>query len=80
MANPFFNQFGGNPIPQNQGPFGNFVNMLESYKQFKSNFRGDPKAKVQELMNSGQMTQQQFNQLSNLATSFQNFLNGPGRR
>ena len=32
----------------------------------------NPKAAVQKLMNSGQMTQQQFNQLSNMANQLQN--------
>ena len=80
MPNPFFNQFGGNQVPQNNGPFGMFANMMNSFNQFRSNFRGDPRAKVQELLDSGQMSQQQFNQLSSIATQFQNFLNGPGRR
>ena len=66
MGNPFFNQ-----NAQNQQPMGN-PNMLQQFIQFRNNFRGDPKQKVQELLNSGQMSQQQFNQLSQLAFMFQN--------
>ena len=66
MANPFFNQNapmpGGNPM----------MNMLQQFQQFRNNFQGDPRQKVQELLNSGQMTQQQFDYLSNLARQFQN--------
>lgn len=74
MANPLFSKFGGGGIPQLQGPFGNFMNMLSQFNQFESQFQGDPKAQVQELLNSGKMTQEQFNWLSNTASQFQNML------
>lgn len=75
MANPFYSQFGGGfPQPGNN-PFGNFMNMLGQFNQFKANFRGDPKQQVQELLSSGRMSQQQFNQLSQLAQQFQNLMN-----
>ena len=58
------------------GPFGNnpFA-IMQQFQQFKANFQGDPKQKVQDLLNSGQMSQQQFNYLSNLAQQFQNIFN-----
>lgn len=69
MPNPFFNKFGnaGNNIP---GPFGNAMNMVNRFKEFKANFQGDPREQVQNLLNSGQMSQEQFNQLSNMAAQF----------
>lgn len=69
MANSFFGRFGGsgNGMP---GPFSNIANMMNQFKQFRNNFQGDPKAQVQELLNSGQMTQEQFNQLSSMANQF----------
>ena len=67
MGNPFFNQ--------NQ-PTGNpMMNMIQQFQQFAANFRGDPRQRVQELLNSGQMSQQQFNYLSNLAQQFQSMFN-----
>lgn len=51
------------------------MQMIAQFNQFKANFQGDPRQKVQELMNSGRMTQQQFNQLQGMATQFQNMLN-----
>ena len=67
MGNPFFNQ--------NQ-PTGNpMTNMFQQFQQFKANFRGDPRQRVQELLNSGQMSQQQFNYLSNLAQQFRSMFN-----
>ena len=71
MANPFFTNRPGGYIPGQQpsGPFGNLQNMLAQFMQFKNNFKGDPKQKVQEMLNSGQMTQEQFNQLSAMANN-----------
>lgn len=71
MANPLFNMFGNNP---RSGPFGNANRLMSEFNQFKSNFQGDPKQKVQELMNSGQMTQEQFAQLSSMAQAFQQLI------
>lgn len=69
MMMPPFNMFG-----QQGGPFGNINNVLNQYNQFKSTFHGDPKQKVQDLLNSGQMSQEQFNQLSSMAQMFQMLL------
>lgn len=71
MANPLFNMFGNNP---QEGPFGNMTQLMSQYNEFKSNFQGDPKQKVQELMNSGQMSQEQFAQLSSMAQTFQQLM------
>lgn len=70
MGNPFYN------APQQGNPFENnpMMNMLQQFQQFRANFQGDPRQKVQELLNSGQMSQQQFNQLSQLAQQFQSFI------
>lgn len=72
MANPLFSRFGMNQPAT--GPFGNLFNMISQFRQFRSQFQGDPKEKVQELLNSGQMTQEQFNQLSQMASQFQNIV------
>lgn len=70
MGNPFYNRQNFQP----NSPFGNIQNMLTQFQQFRNGFRGDPRQEVQNLLNSGKMTQQQFNQLSQLANSFQRFL------
>lgn len=79
MGNPFFNRFGnrGNQMP---GPFGNMQNLMNQFQQFKSQFQGDPQQQVQELLNSGQMTQEQFNQFSDMAQPFQRMLQMFGRK
>lgn len=60
MPNPLFDAFGGGQSPQKP-------NMLQQFQQFMSNFRGNPQQKVQELLQNGQMTQEQFNQFSSIA-------------
>ena len=54
--------------------FGGMMNMMQQFNQFRSTFQGNPQQKVQELLNSGQMTQQQFNQLSQMAQMFRGFM------
>lgn len=77
MSNPLFNMFG--PNAQNggpSGPFSNVANLITQYNKFKSTFQGDPEQKVKELLNSGQMTQAQFDQLSEMAKQFQMLMKG----
>lgn len=53
----------------------NPMQMIAQFNQFRNQFQGDPKQQVQDLLNSGRMTQQQYNQLQSLATQFQSLLN-----
>lgn len=69
MSNPIFQRFGGSNTSQN--PLGNMMNFVQQFNQFKTNFRGDPKQQVQQLLESGQMSQDQFNRLSEMAKQFQ---------
>ena len=71
-ASSLFNKFGNQPLPMSGG----FMNMMTQFQQFKNNFNGDPEQQVRQLLNSGQMSQQQFNQLSNMATQFQQMMKG----
>lgn len=59
---------------QNGNPLANITNMMSQFQQFKTGFRGNAQQEVQKLLNSGQMTQQQFNQLQSMATQWQSFL------
>ena len=65
----------------NQTPFGinqpnmnmnNPMNMMQKFIEFKRNFQGDPKTAVMNLLNNGQMSQEQFNQLQGMANRFMN--------
>lgn len=72
MSNPLFNLFGG--MMQNT-PFGNMMNMISQFQQFRQQFQGDPRQQVQDLLNSGRMSQQQYSQLQDMAKQFQQLLN-----
>lgn len=61
MANPLYNMFGGNT------PINPMAQLVRDAKAFKKSFTGNPKDEVQRLLNSGQMSQQQFNQFSQIA-------------
>ena len=71
MANPLFQAMGGGNMP---GPFGNMAQMVQAFQQFKQTFQGDPRQKVQEMLNSGQINQQQLNQAQQMAQQLQQFL------
>lgn len=68
MGNPFFQAMGGGKMP---GAMGNFQQMMQQFQQFKQTFTGDPKAEVEKLLQSGQLSQQQLDQLQGLARQFQ---------
>lgn len=74
MANQLFNLLSSSS--QNTGPLGNMQNLITQLNQFRSSFHGDPRQQVQELLNSGKMSQSQYNQLSQTATQIQKMLNG----
>ena len=75
MSNPLFNMFGKNG-GQMFGSLSNMTNLINQYNNFRSTFQGDPEQKVKDLLNSGQMTQAQFNELSQAAKAFQQLLKG----
>ena len=68
--NALYQQLGNNM----QSPFGNMQNLIQKFNQFRSTFQGDPRAKVQELLNSGRMSQTQYNQLQSFANQFKNMI------
>ncbi len=71
-----FNQFGSRPQQTGMmnGPFGNILNVINQFDQFARQFQGDPKQQVEQLLASGQMSQQQYGQLQRMAGIFQNLL------
>ena len=52
-------------------PNGNPFQLIQQFNEFRQNFTGDPKQMVQQLLQSGRMNQQQYNQLFQLANQFQ---------
>ena len=69
MANPLFDQLGGNtpqqaPQQPNDGGFGA---MLQQFQQFRVQFQGDPRAEINKLLQSGRITQAQLDQAQRMA-------------
>lgn len=71
MSNPLFAALGGNMGGiAGGGPFA----MIQQFIQFANGFKGNPQEEVQKLLNSGQMSQEQYNALQKQATQFQQLL------
>lgn len=71
MANPLFQALGGGQMP---GRMGQFQNMVQQFRQFQQTFQGDPKAEVEKLVQSGRISQQQLNQLQQMAAQFRQLI------
>lgn len=69
MSNPLFNVLGGG-MAQGNGP----MQMIQQFIQFKQNFKGDPKMEVEKMLQSGKISQQQLNQVQQMAGQFQHML------
>ena len=67
--NPLF-QMMNNGAPA-QGPANN---LLQRFQQFQQAFRGDPRQQVQQLLNSGRVSQQQYNQAVQMAQQLQKMM------
>jgi len=59
--NPLFQQMQGNSI-------------IDRFKQFQQMFRGDPQQQVQQLLNSGRISQSQYNQAVQMAQQLQKLI------
>lgn len=58
----------------NFNPMQQFQVMMQRFQQFKQSFQGDPKAEVEKLLQSGKMSQQQLNQLQQMAKMLQDLM------
>lgn len=59
--NPLFQQMQGNSL-------------IERFKQFQQMFRGNPQQQVQQLLNSGRISQSQYNQAVQMANQLSQML------
>ena len=59
MSNPLYESFGVQETSVSQ--------IIKQAKELKKNLSVNPRDEVQRLLNSGQMSQQQFNQYSQIA-------------
>lgn len=69
MSNPLFGMFGGGDQMMNHP-------LLQKFRQFQQSFRGDPGQQIQQLLNSGKVNQQQYNQAVQMAQQLRRFIGG----
>ena len=62
--NPLYGMMGTQPTNE----------LLKKFQQFQYTFRGDPKQQVQQLLNSGRVTQAQYNQAMQMAQQLQKMM------
>lgn len=70
MSNPLYSMLGG-AIPNNLGNIGDIV---RKFQQFRNSFNGDPRQQVQQLLNSGRVSQEQYNQAVQIANQLQKIM------
>lgn len=66
MSNPIFQMMGGG-LPSG---------IMQRFQQFQQMFRGDPKQQVQQLLNSGRVSQAQYNQAVQMANQLRQMMGG----
>jgi hypothetical protein len=62
MPNPLYKALSGGGSQNNR-----MSQFMSEFERFKRSFSGDPRAEIQRLLNSGQMTQEQYNKLAETA-------------
>lgn len=71
MSSPLYNVFGNAQRAQSGNPISN---IMQQFEKFKRSFSGDPRQQVQQLLNSGKVSQADYNRAVQLANQFQQFL------
>ena len=65
MNNSLYNSFGMQS---------NISQIVNDFNNFKNNFKGDPKAEVEKMMRSGQLSQEQFNQYAQMEKELSKYI------
>lgn len=65
MSNPLYGQM---QQPAN--------NIMQRFQQFQRMFKGNPQQQVQQLLNSGKVSQSQYNQAVQMANQFMKMFGG----
>ena len=75
MPNPLYQMFNApQATPQAPANDGGFMQLLQQFNQFRGSFKGDPKQAVEQMLASGQVSQQQLQQVSQMASQIMQFL------
>lgn len=65
--NPLYNEMRTNTVSDN---------FMSKFQQFRQNFKGNPQEQVQQLLNSGKVSQEQYNRAVQIANQWQRMLGG----
>ena len=64
MSNPLYDSLTKQPVN----------NIVQQFNSFKQNFRGNAKQQIQDMLNSGKISQQQYNEAVRKAQMLKNML------
>ena len=64
-----------NPLYQQMQPQNGMNQFVQRFEQFRRTFSGNPQQQVQQLLNSGRVSQEQYNRAFQMAQQFQKMLN-----
>lgn len=66
----------GNPIFQSlaNSQYGNMSSMVQQFNKFKAQFKGNPQQQVQNLLNSGKVTQEQYDRAVQMANAMRKMI------
>lgn len=73
MSNPIFQQMQGGPAP---APQNGLQAVIQRFQQFQQMFKGDPRQQVQQMLNSGRISQAQYNSAVQMAQQLQKMIKG----
>lgn len=63
-----------NPLYQQMNQQNGMDQLMNRFRQFQQMFKGDPRQQVQQLLNSGKVSQAQYNQAVQMAQQLQRML------
>ena len=66
MPNPIYNSMANQNNP--------FMQIIQEAQNLKNTFKGNPREEVQRLLNSGEMSQDDFNRYSKIAQQVMQFM------
>ena len=75
--NPLYNMLmggGAHQMPNN--PMNNMMGFIQSFNNFRQTFQGNPQQQIQSMLQSGQISQERYNQAVQMANQIQQFMNG----
>lgn len=68
MANSLYNEYADQGAQS--APDGGFADFVRQWQQFRAQYQGDPRQQIQQMLQSGQLTQEQLNRAQQLAQQF----------